>query len=196
MYISIDTVPRLIDTQQREADIVEAAWRVLVRDGIRAVSVRNVAAEAGLATASLRRSFPSQSELLAACLTLIGDRAEARISALPATGDPVEDAVAVLSETLPLDERRRLEMHVYLTLGTAALSDPTLGSAYRTTSNELARLCARMVDLLMPDGSEPDRGRESAHLYAVVDGLALHTLHGDEPAAAVEILREHMIRLR
>lgn len=127
---------------------------------------------------------------------MIGDRVEARIRALPATGDPVDYAVAALSETLPLDERRRLEMHVYLTLGTAALSNTTLASAYRASSNELVGLCTWLVDLLLPDGPEPDRRREAAHLYAVVDGLALHTLHGDDPAAAVEILREHMIRLR
>ena len=193
MYIR--GVPKLIDAELRSVEITEAAWRVLVREGSSAVTVRNVAVEAGLATGSLRRAFPTQADLLAACLTLVGDRVEARIRALPESTDPVERAVAVLAETLPLDDERRREMHVYLTLGTAALSEPTLRSAYRASSNDLAGVCALIIDSLLPDHPAQRRQQEAAHLYAVVDGLALHTLHGDDPTQALALLRAHLSRL-
>lgn len=193
MYIR--RVPKLIDRDRRTTEITEAAWRVLVRGGVRAVSVRNVAAEADLATASLRRIFPTQAALLAACLMLVRDRVTARVLALPKVPDPVERAASALTETLPLDDERRLEMEVYLTLGTAALTDPALRTAYQQVSGNLAHLCAVVVDQLLTDDSPAHRKRESAHLYAVVDGLALHTLHGDPSAQAVEILRAHLSRL-
>lgn len=188
-------MPRLIDRDQRSAEITEAAWRVLASGGVRGVSVRNVAQEARLATASLRRAFPTQAALLAACLTLMGDRVAARIAALPDEADPVEQAVAALAQTLPLDEERRLEMEVYLTLGTAALTDPGLRAAYRTISDDLGRLCAFVVDGLLSDGGPAHRRREAAHLRALVDGLALHVLHGDDADQALVVLRAHLSRL-
>lgn len=185
----------MVDSRRRRAEIIEAAWHVLVRDGANAVSVRGVATQAGLATASLRRAFPSQSELLAACLALVGDRVESRIRALPRVSDPVEQAVALLSETLPLDNERRIEMHVYLTLGTAALSDATLGSAYHAISNDLLDLCRQIVAAMQPCDGPDDRQREAARLSALVDGIALHTLHGHDHAQAVDILRNHLLGL-
>jgi len=193
--VYIEDVPKLIDHGARGIEITEAAWRVLVRDGMRAVSVRNVAAEAGLATASLRRTFPTQADLLAACLMLVGDRVEARMRTHQSVADPVERALAVLGETLPLDDRRRQEMHVYLTLGTAALSDPTLNDAYRAISGDLLALCEFVVDWLVPR-LEPDPRQQSAmHLCALVDGLALHTLHGADPDRTVRTLRAHLRHL-
>ncbi|MDF2920421.1 MAG: TetR family transcriptional regulator, partial [Microbacterium sp.] len=48
-------MPRLIDHDHRNDEIAAAAFRVLARDGVAALSVRRVADEAGIATASLRR---------------------------------------------------------------------------------------------------------------------------------------------
>lgn len=190
MYIR--RVPKLIDHQRRATDLTEAAWRVLVRGGVRAVSVRSVAAEAGLATASLRRAFPTQASLLAACLGLVRDRVTARVRALPRDRGPLEWSVGALAETLPLDQRRRLEMEVYLTLGTAALTDQRLAAAYRQVSGDLLHLCDRVIDTLLANHPPERRHREAAHLYALVDGLALHTLHGDDPTQALDILQAHL----
>lgn len=56
-------MPRRIDTEARTAQIAAAALRVLARDGLGGLSVRGVAAEAGIAAASLRRAFPTQHAL-------------------------------------------------------------------------------------------------------------------------------------
>lgn len=195
-------MPRLIDHSARAQEIVEAAWRVLVRGGVPAVSVRNVAAEAGLATASLRRSFPTQSELLVGCLTLMGSRVEARIRALPQAGTPVDQAVAMLAETVPLDDERRVEMEVYLALGVAALSDGALAGALARTRGDLAGMCRLVVDgLAQADPADPaeladgSREREVLHLMALVDGLALQVLLGHDAHEALEVLRSHVVRL-
>ncbi len=185
-------MPRLIDHDARAAEITDAAWRVLVRDGARAVSVRNVAAEAGLATASLRRAFPTQADLLAACLTRIGDRVTARIRALPPCDDPVDGALARLAETMPLDDDRTIEMEVYLVLGTVALTDPGLHEAYMAVHGDLARLCGATVRAVAPTADADDANRRQRHLHALLDGLALHTLHGMAPADAMAVLREHL----
>ena len=62
-----------IDSQSRRRELGEALWRVVLRDGIEAASVRKVAAEAGISKGSLRHVFPTQSELLAFAMQLIVD---------------------------------------------------------------------------------------------------------------------------
>lgn len=56
-------MPRLLDPLERRAEICEAVWRLIADGGVRAASFRAVAAETGLAVASVRHYAASQ-ELL------------------------------------------------------------------------------------------------------------------------------------
>ncbi|MEI2649439.1 MAG: TetR family transcriptional regulator [Dermatophilaceae bacterium] len=154
-------MPRLIDHEARATEITEAAWRVLLRDGVAGVSVRNVAAEAGVATASLRRSFPTQAALLAACLTLMGERVAARIRALPRARDPLAQALAALAETMPLDGERSTEMSVYLALGNGRPQRPRPPSRRmpRSTVNSKTSALAWSTSSFQSPDAEISRGR-------------------------------------
>lgn len=185
-------MPRVVDHEQRSVAIVEAAWRVLVRDGVREVSVRNVAAEAGLAVGQLRRSFPSQARLLQGCLTLMAQRVAERIRAVPPAPDPVAHALAILSETLPLDEVRRVEMEVYLSLGMTSMSQPEVVATYAEIQQSLRGLCAGLVAQLAPGLDAQASTRAADHLHALVDGLALHLLLDLDPARAEGVLAAHL----
>ena len=68
-------MPRLIDHDARRAEIADAAWRVILREGVTGASVRTVAAEAGLSSGSLRHVFATQSALLVYAFQLVIDRA-------------------------------------------------------------------------------------------------------------------------
>ncbi|WP_432512488.1 TetR/AcrR family transcriptional regulator [Kineococcus sp. SYSU DK001] len=187
-------MPKLIDHAAREVEVAEAAWRVAARDGVRGVSVRSVAAEAGLATASLRRAFPTQASLLAYCLDLARRRATARLADLAEVTD-VDSAGAVLAELLPLDAGRRLEAEVQIALGVAALADADLRPVADAAHDDVAAVCRHVVQALT--GREPDEDRV-AHLHALLDGLALHLVRA--PAGAPgdrvpRLLREHLARL-
>lgn len=198
-------MPKLIDHAQREIEVAEAAWRVAARDGVRAVSVRNVAGEAGVATASLRRAFPTQTALLAFCLDLVRRRAEARIARLPAVTD-LDSACAVLVELLPLDDERRLEAEVQFSLGTAAFADPALRPGADAAHHDVARACRYVTQAIVqvkaatdpPPGDTPGLEQSVAELHALLDGLALHLVRQDprEPDGwALDILRRHLTGL-
>lgn len=191
-------VPRLIDHEARELEIAEAAWRVLKRDGIKKLSVRTVAAEAGLATASLRRAFPTQQALFAYSLDCVQKRVNQRIDSAPhgaTLRDTVETAVLQL---LPLDEERRLEMEVFLVIGSMALSDAGLMPVYQQANNTMATGCRNVIDLLIRAGAASpalDAPLEAQKLHAIIDGLALHLLRQrpDEPTSwATNVLRSHL----
>src|SRR3712207_7028502 len=120
-----DPTPRAISSQRarcrdrstpnrRRAELAEAVWTVIRRDGLQRASVRNVAREAGLSMGSLRHYFATQAELLCFAMQLVGERARARVRAIEPADDPRETAERLLRELVPLDEERRAEAEVWL----------------------------------------------------------------------------------
>ncbi|MCZ2830991.1 TetR/AcrR family transcriptional regulator [Modestobacter sp. VKM Ac-2986] len=195
-------MPRLIDHAAREVEVAEAAWRVLSGRGVGALSVRTVAAEAGLATGSLRRAFPTQDALLVFSLELVARRVRERIGALDLTAPAPGPQTAVLLELLPLDAERRLEMEVFLHLGSLAVGGGALREVYDTAHRELAEASLRLIGSLVEAGWAPsslDLPVEARRLHALVDGLALHLVRQDAGAPtdwATDVLTAHLHALR
>ncbi len=170
-------MPRRIDADARVAEIAQASLRVLERDGLAGLSVRGVAEEAGIATASLRRAFPTQHALREHCFNLIEDRVTARIQALDLSGRELVEAL--LAQLLPLDRERRLERVAQLQLGVLALTDPRLRPSARHLDDAVDRGCSYAVAILVEAGRlDPGRNPEYEvqRLRALLDGLALHLM--------------------
>lgn len=182
-------MPRRIDAEARTAQIATAALRVLERDGLAGLSVRGVAAEAGIAAASLRRAFPTQHALREYCFVLIEERATARMLALEGSGrDLVE---ALMAQLLPLDDERRTELVAQVQLGILALTDDTLRPAAIRLSGAVDRACRIAIDILAESGSlgvGRDREYEANRLRALVDGIAMHGLWNGTPDASAHML--------
>ncbi|MFQ1003114.1 TetR/AcrR family transcriptional regulator [Modestobacter sp. SSW1-42] len=195
-------MPRLIDHAAREVEVAEAAWRVLSTRGVGALSVRTVAAEAGLATGSLRRAFPTQDALLVFSLELVARRVQERVQQLDLTAPAPEPQTAVLRELLPLDAGRRLEMEVFLHLGSLAPGGGPLREVHDTAHRELAAVAERVLRSLVQAGwarADLDVPLEARRLHALVDGLALHLVRQDAGAPtdwATDVLTAHLRALR
>ncbi len=164
-------MPKLVDHAERRVAIAEAAWRIVLRHGVAGVSVRAVAAEADLATASLRQAFPTQGALLTFCFELVFDRAARRITSLTMQGGARERAERTLLEVLPLDRERHAEMQVWLAFAAASLAEPLLAPIYARGHDALRQLCRSVLAPLVPAA---DADVEAARLHALVDGLAMH----------------------
>lgn len=180
-------MPKIVDHRSRRAEIAEAVWRVVLREGAGAASVRAVAAEAGWSTGALRHYFASQHDLLAFTVTSLIERVERRVAAraeaVVADGRPSgEDLVALLEEALPLDAERLAEAEVWLALVSAARTDPQLHPLTRDAHRGLRKLCRDVVSLTV--GVVPDHEvleLETDLLHGLLDGLALHlTLYPDD----------------
>lgn len=186
------------ELESRRQRISEAAWRVLARDGLGDLSVRKVAAEVGLPPSSLRYLFPTQTSLREQAIALVLERLGARVAAVRLPEDDPQWPLAILLELLPLDPERRLEMEVFLALGTAAMAEPDLQEVHLRVHEAVHATCARAVGALCGrDGAALDV--EINRLHALVDGLALHIVRQPPSSStrwAVDALETHLAQIR
>lgn len=195
-------MPRNVDPERRRAELAEAVWTVIRRDGLQRASVRNVAREAGLSMGSLRHYFATQAELLCFAMQLVGERARARVRAIEPADDPRETAERLLQELVPLDEERRAEAEVWLAFTGHALVDPDQRAIHQRIHDELNGACATAVALLADAGLVPgdlDVALEAARLHAILDGLAVHAVMRPEqvtPERIKAVIARHLDTLQ
>ncbi|WP_314149796.1 TetR/AcrR family transcriptional regulator [uncultured Leifsonia sp.] len=198
-------MPRTIDHDARRAELAEAVWRVILHRGIGAVSVRTVAAEAGVVVGSLRHLFPTRAGLIAFSAELMIARATERLRSVVSTGDAPVDALALLRQLLPLtpDSRAELEVNLALIAETPAL--PELADIRDEAAAGIRRICVHVVCVLTGAAADaPHVAMDARRLHALVDGLALQLLHAPEldgvataadQEAALEVLRAEIAGL-
>lgn len=155
-------VPKLVDPDKRRREIAEALWRLAERDGFGAVSVRNVAREAGWSAGALRYSFSTQEELLRFAMESMIEAATARIQAVldaaPRADDPVNLAVRLLEQALPFDPRRAAEVSAWRAINEAVREYPGLHDVLETEWSSSRHLCRLIVVLLwdLVENAAPD----------------------------------------
>lgn len=99
-------MPKAVDHDLRREHIAQAACVVVAKHGLQKATVVRIARTAGYTTGMLPHYFASKREILLAALRLSLRRIEAR---LQEAGNQGQDLLAVLAETLPVDEARFTE---------------------------------------------------------------------------------------
>lgn len=179
--------------------MAEAVWRVILRDGVEGVSVRNVAAEAGWSAGALRHYFGTKEDLLASGAQLLDERVRGRIESKHHGDTPREAARSVLCEILPLDEERRADGALWFAFAARSLVDPRVAEEHEVVFDGVRELCSRVVHHMVEGGwlvSGLDPEDETGRLHALVDGLALHGLMGRlGEEEMLEVLDAHLARI-
>lgn len=88
--------------QAREDAIIAAVNRLLAEKGFDAMTVDEVAAQVGIAKASLYKHFPSKEDLAAAAMVRVMRRAQAFLAQLPQSLPPLDKLRAVVRWTMEL----------------------------------------------------------------------------------------------
>jgi len=182
-----------------------ALWRVVRRDGIRAASVRTVAAEAGWSAGAVRYYFPDQDGLISFAMDLVSRRVQDRISAIQPEGTITEIVLRYLEEVIPLDEERQAEFDIWLSFMAQAQAESGadgLREHLGPVQDGLRGLCQSLVTSLSESGAvrdDLDKDLEAERLHALIDGLSMHTsIQPDHtaPARVRAILGAHLESLR
>lgn len=195
-------MPKIVDHEARRAELAAAVWRLASREGLDAVTIRRVAAEAGWSTGALAHYFDDKEELLLFAFETVADRVGRRIvKAAERARGPLELLRTQLVEGLPIDTERRAEVRVWFAFLGLAETRPRLAKAgrdaYRLWRERVAKtLAAAQRGGLLDDSTDVER--EAAALIALVDGIAIQATFDPRSVSAerqLEILDDRLARL-
>ncbi|WP_182881597.1 TetR/AcrR family transcriptional regulator [Microbispora sp. H10949] len=188
-------MPKQVDHDERRRRLTEALLRIAGTRGLRAVSMREIAAEAGVSLRVVQYYFTNKQALLDSGLTELGARMDRRVRqrAAVATGELSTRGLfaAVLGAILPSDEQSRLDALAWTAYYTAALTDPALAAAGLTLPNALEDFLTTRLTTAQQAGeitSDRDPRTEVAALLALANGLTSSVLsrqRSHEAAAAI-----------
>jgi AcrR family transcriptional regulator len=197
-------VPRVVDHDERRAQIADGLVRVAGRDGLHAVTMRSVAAEAGVSLRLVQYYFQSKAQLMVAALEHLErqshERWAARLAELPEDRSARRVLDAFVAEALPTGEQSRIFHQVWTSYAVLAMTDRELAEQpFVAGPNRLERQLADVLERAQACGElAPDRdpATEAARLLTVSHGLGTSVLVGQRtPEAAIAVLRYHLDRL-
>ncbi|MDI6104062.1 TetR/AcrR family transcriptional regulator [Actinoplanes sp. NEAU-A12] len=181
-----DEMPKVVDHDQRRADLVRAVWAVIGLHGIEGATVRRVAEQAGVSMGGLRYYFDSQQGLLRFAALAVAGNVSARVRALlQSDSDAANRARLLLEAMLPVDQERRVEADVWLAFLIRSRVDDALEELRSKAWTGTRHICRLAVSLrrgvAMPEtiGAElPDADLETwaQHLHMFVDGLTVQAV--------------------
>lgn len=132
---------------QRRASLVQAALRVIAREGVAAATTRAIVAEAGMPLASFHYAFRSRDELIAELIRfVVEDEALAASAALAIEGDlrsTIRNGLKAFMDLVasdPLREQAMLELTQY------ALRTPELSGSARLQYDSYYRAAAGILE--------------------------------------------------
>ncbi|MFH8597747.1 TetR/AcrR family transcriptional regulator [Streptomyces rimosus] len=176
--------------ERRRRQVAEAVWRIAAGRGLEAVSMREVAAEAGVSLRVVQYYFGSKHRLLVEALRMLHEendrRARARMSGLHEAGDLRAVLRAVLVEFLPLDEQRAMALRVFTAYFVRSLTDPAMAEVFLHGEQAVESLVADLIRGIGRVRPGVDPAREADLLVSGVTGLGMDVLHGRRTMADVQ----------
>jgi AcrR family transcriptional regulator len=196
-------VPKLADRDTRHAQIIEALLRVAGSQGLHAVTMRSVAAEADVSLRLVQYYFQTKEKLLLATLDHLAERKRQRLSGrVNAAGrdDPRAVIEAVLIEALPTDADSRTFHLVYTAYAVLAAADPALAvQPFLQAPDTMEHLLTDQLRHAQQIGTLAtalDAPTEATLLLAMSAGLGTSVLLGQRTAdTAAAAIRYHLDRL-
>ena len=172
-------MPKIVDHDERRRIIVEALWRVVDRDGITAVSVRTVAAEAGMPKSSIGHYVGTMPQLLTLALRELEQHNIDKIMTLGLFDLDVDRAVEALFTLIPVSDRRRLMSGVWLLLAVNSTTDPDLAEVLHDLNTRVADGLIEILLAMKHQGllhHSRDPQAEARRLHALIDGLSIQSM--------------------
>ncbi|GAB3574708.1 hypothetical protein GCM10027406_05120 [Leifsonia lichenia] len=187
------SVARYEAAQQTRATIVDAAAALFVDRGFGAVSLRDIAAAAGLSHPGVLRHFASKDEILDAVVDGLEQRNRAWVDAHGVGIDLYADLARHNASTPGYTA-------LFATLaGEATRSEHPAHQRFRERHRELRTLSAAQFQAAVDDGLLPpdtDVTGEAVRLAAAWDGLQLMSLYLPERVDVPEMVDAYVSRLR
>ncbi len=194
-------MPKVVDHTERRDRIADALIRVAGRNGLHAVTMRDVATEAGVSLRLVQYYFTSKAGLMQAALSRLERRSRERWARrLAEAGAPPSLRLfleAFVAEALPTDEESRLFHLVWTSYAVLAMTDTAhAAQPFVEGPKRLERQLREALIKGRSDGelaADVDPAGEAAHLLALAHGLGTGVLIGQRtPEMAMTVFRHHL----
>jgi AcrR family transcriptional regulator len=186
-------VPKKIDHQARRLELTDALMRLTRREGWDAISLRKVAAEAGVSMGMVQHYFTTKDEMLRFVIEMITEdvrrRIRVRAAKLPADSSPRLLVWTVLSEMIPSPARRTAEVEAAEVFVRRFLLSPESSAQFARDGAELKQAIKEQI-LLGRKGSDADAERDAGGLVAMLNGLMYEFVAGVQTSeSALDTMR-------
>jgi AcrR family transcriptional regulator len=172
-------VPRVepLSTRPTKDVLTDALLDITAQHGLEQVSVRQVAAAAGVSIGTVQHHFPTKDAMVTAAFTEVVRRIRERVAGVALGPDVHRNLTAVLRELLPLDERRATEVRIQVAFAARAATTPSLATLQAGILAEVGEAIAGAIARAGRGAVPPEEARALARIaLAAVDGLALHAV--------------------
>lgn len=190
-------MPRIVDHDQRRAELARAAMRLVRERGVGALSVRNLAQESGWSAGAVRHYLPAHRDIIELVAGRVRSGFEQRLMAVPVQQDPAAHLRGLLGAALPLDaESRELSQVWFAFMGSEVHDAQGVGAL---VYDELAALLTDYFTGCQERGflRVSSARQATVALQAAFDGLTVHLLlgrvDGDEAMAALDHLLAQLL---
>ncbi|TDD34110.1 TetR/AcrR family transcriptional regulator [Saccharopolyspora elongata] len=174
-------MPKIVDHDQRRAELADAALDIIAKDGIKALTLRAVAEAAGWSTGVVNHYFSSHHDLLVGALRGAAETQGRMFKQLrhDASLTPLERLGQLIESVLPLDDRRIAMTRIFLVFYAEAAANPAAREEIVDYLANWRRVVRRVVAECQEAGQVPadaDTTKLAAELVALSDGLAMHAM--------------------
>lgn len=202
-------MPKQVDPQQRRELIADALLNLAARQGLQAVSLRQVAAEAGVTAGMVQHYFSNKEEMMRFAMKEASGRYETRMNEafaqLEENPTPRQLVGTLLTTLLPLNEHEYDDARVALAFQAYAATTDSASQELSQGDEGMRAFIAeqlREAHAARPDGPQTPPGnatsRDSLHpmhaaaaLLGATEGLGMHILSSqlapDVALAALEL---------
>ncbi|MCD0453332.1 TetR family transcriptional regulator C-terminal domain-containing protein [Actinocorallia sp. API 0066] len=192
-------MPKIVDHEERRAEIVAATMRVVERVGLEGVTIREIAREAGCSTGILAHYFTDKADILVTAHRTAFGQVHRRIDAQRADArNSVELIRMVLEEAFPLDDARLLEARIDVSFWGLALHNPHLREVRQSSHDASVDELRKMVEDAVRTGMAlPGTNPESVAVetVALMDGVAMQAVlfpSAMSPERQHQIIEHHL----
>ena len=138
-------MPRIVNHEKRRAMLAEALWRLVGNEGIRAVSIRKVAAEAGRNRGTVEHYFPTVDSMLLYASRHACEKAIAQVRYHHRELSGRAALEAILTRDMALYGNRRTAARIWFGLLATAVANPLIADEFVRFDDEMGAILAEII---------------------------------------------------
>ncbi|AFY57605.1 transcriptional regulator [Rivularia sp. PCC 7116] len=165
--------------EKRRLEVSQAAWQVIVREGLDRTSMRAIAQEMGCTTGVVTHYFRNKQELILFALNQVTEKLKTFMAEAIDSVSGIERLVTMLSAFLPLDRERQDILRVWVAFLGYAVGRENLMSEHQQSAAQLREMLVEELEGLQAANllrQDIKPGIEANALLALVNGVSLDWL--------------------